>query len=527
MLKPARKTSLRGRAALGIKRLAQVTLRGAQMLGGVSPAGGHAGAKPWSRRTRNWNAGQGSPATDDLPDLPELRGRSRDLDRNDSISHGAANTKVNGAIGAGLVLRSVLDTQVLGITPEQAVEMQYAIEREWEIFEREADFTGQQHLRDLERTMFRSARVSGDIGVARRWRKRAGETYGTRVVLIEADRISNPNRGMDAPELQGGTRLAADGEILGWWVTDRHPGDLIVRLNWTYVPRRGPSGMVQMLLAAMIERPGQVRGVPMLAPVLEDLKQMGDYSAAEAKAALNDAYLFAFETPATPVDEDGTPLITRPDGQTDEAGELTLEDLMVTTLDPGSQVNVKSPQRPNTAFDAFMTAFCRRIGAALDIPYEVLLKHFSSSFSASRGALEMAYKVGLVEQAWFIRQALDPIREWQFTEMVASGRFDAPGFFDDPIKRAAWLGRQWVGPTRIQINPQVEANADQIDLKMKVKSREQVMTERTGGDLDTKGAQILREIAMLGDPASNGVVATANDASQGANQQQNADNQGN
>lgn len=515
MLKPAKRKSLRGRLALGMKGLALGVAQGAMMLGGFSSGtSGHDSAKRSTRRTRGWRPGQGSSAADDLPDLDVLRGRSRDLDRNNSLAHGAANTKVNGAIGAGLHLRSVLDAKVLGLDPARVAELQYQIEREWEIFEREADFCGQMHLKDWERVAFRSARVSGDVGVARRWRKRPGETYGTRVVLIEADRISNPNRTADSDRTQGGVQLSADGEIEGWHVSDRHPGDIRgAALKWAFVPRRGPSGMVQMVLAAEIARPGQVRGVPLFAPVEEDLKQLGDYTAAEIKAAINDAYLFAFEKSDAQLDDDGNPILTTPEGQTaGDAGELALEDLTITSLAPGRSVEVKKPERPNTAFDGFVTAFCRHIGVALGIPYELLLMHFAASFSASRGALELAFKTSLIEQAWFIRTVLDQVREWQFTEMVAAGRFDAPGFFDDPIRRAAWLGRVWVGPTRVQINPQVEANADKTDLEMGVKSREQVMTERTGGDFDTKSGQILREREVLGTPGAAPAAEPADDS---------------
>lgn len=524
MLKPAKKTSLRGRAALGMKGLARAVQSGALMLGGfVGAQSGYEGARRSTSRTRGWNSGEGSPAADMLPGLETLRGRSRDLERNHPLVVGAIRSKSNGVIGTGLALRSVLDGEVLGITdPEQLSALQYQIEREWEIFEREADFTGQMHLRDMQRLMYRSSQVSGDIGIARRYRKRPGETYGTRIVLLEADRISNPGRRVDNDAIQGGVQLAADGEVLGFHVSDRHPGDLRgASLNWAYVPRRGSSGIVQMvLMPSEILRPGQVRGVPLFAPIIEDLKQLGDYRAAELKAAVNDAYLFAFETPATPVDEEGNPVITRPDGEEDAAGELTLSDLMVTTLDPGSTVDVKKPARPNQAFGDFVRAFCEFLGAALDLPYEVLLMHFGASFSASRGALEVAWKGFQVDQSRFVRYGLDQIREWQFTEMVAAGRFDAPGYFDDPIKRAAWLGRIWVGPTRIQINPKVEAEADKIDIDGSVKSREQVMTERTGGDFDTKSKQIVRERAVLGDPAEPGTQ-------QQADQQQNADQQGN
>lgn len=484
------------------------------MLGGFGAAAtgrsGYEGARR-NRKTSGWLYGKGSPATDILLGLPELRGKSRDLQRNHPLAAGAVSTKTNGVVGSGLKLRSVLDARVLGIEAEEASELQYQIEREWEIFERECDFTGTHHLKDNERTIYNSAKVSGDIGIARRWRKRSGDTYGTRIVMLEADRISNPREAPDSATLQDGVVLSADGEELGYWVADKHPGDITGGApKWAYVSRRGPSGMLQMILARQIYRPGQVRGVPMFAPIIDVLKQLGLYTDAEVKAAINDAYLFAFEKPATEVDEDGQPIITRPSGEADDEGELTLDDLAITTLSPGSDVTVKKPERPNTAFDGFVSAFSKYIGVALELPYEVLLMHFSSSFSASRAALELAWKGFLTDQDWLIREVLDPVREWQFTEMVASGRFDAPGFFDDPIRRAAWLGRVWVGPTRIQINPQVEANADKSDVEMGFKSREQVMTERTGGDFDTKSVQILRERAVLG--ASAPSAPQTNDA---------------
>lgn len=494
--------------------------------GGSGRAGGYAAAKRDTKRTRNWRAGEGSPASDILPDLPTLRGRSRDLERNHPLAIGAIQTKTNGVIGSGLKLRSVLDADALGITPEQASQYQYQIEREWELFENEADFTGQMHLKDLQRLAYHSARVSGDIGVARRYRKRPGDAYGTRVVLIEADRIANEYDRPDTATCQGGVQLSLDGEITGYWVANRHPADSMSGpLKWAFVPKIGVgTGMPQFLLAAQVYRPGQVRGVPLFAPVEEDLKQLGDYSAAELKAAVNDAYLFATEEPAVEIDDEGNPIVTRADGQTDDAGELTLDDLTVTTLPPGSKLNVKKPERPNTAYGVFYDAFVTHIGAALGLPKDVLLQKFEASFSAARGSLEMAWKGFQADQDWFVRSILDPIRLWQFTEMVAAGRFDAPGFFDDPIKRQAWLGRVWVGPTRIQINPQVEASADERDLKNGLKTREQIMTERTGGDFDTKSRQWLRENDTIGapgaptaDPAQHqdGSADTSNDQNQG------------
>ncbi len=152
MLKPAKKSSLRGRLALGMKsagqRFAKAMEGSAMALAGVGgQRGGYEGGKRTSRRTCNWRSNEEtSAATDELPDLPTLRARSRDLDRNHPLAHGAMQTKATGVIGAGLQAAVGHRLRRSGHSPRSGrAQLQYAIEREWELFEREADFTGQQH----------------------------------------------------------------------------------------------------------------------------------------------------------------------------------------------------------------------------------------------------------------------------------------------------------------------------------------------------------------------------------------------
>lgn len=46
-----------------------------------------------------------------------------------------------------------------------------------------------------------------------------------------------------------------------------------------------------------------------------------------------------------------------------------------------------NPGRPNPNFDPFVIAVLKQIGAALEIPYEILIMAFSSNYSASRAAI--------------------------------------------------------------------------------------------------------------------------------------------
>ncbi len=79
------------------------------------------------------------------------------------------------------------------------------------------------------------------------------------------------------------------------------------------MPRRGAtSGMVQFVLLARDHATWPGAGHPAVrARCSKTLKQLGNYTDAELKAAINDAYLFATEQPAVEVDDEGNPIVTR------------------------------------------------------------------------------------------------------------------------------------------------------------------------------------------------------------------------
>ena len=151
---------------------------------------------------------------------------------------------------------------------------------------------------------------------------------------------------------------------------------------------------------------------------------------------------------------DSEDMIDEEDNSTIELGNGSVH-----FLGENEKIQESNPGRPNPNYDGFVTSICRQIGAALEIPYELLLKNFTSSYSASRGALLEAWKMFKMRRDWLSNGFCQPTYEEFLAEGIAKGRIYAPGFFTDPMARKAYCGAEWNGPSQGQLDPLKEVNA--------------------------------------------------------------------
>ena len=126
----------------------------------------------------------------------------------------------------------------------------------------------------------------------------------------------------------------------------------------------------------------------------------------------------------------------------------------------------------------------KTIGAGLEVPYELLMKSFTASYSASRAALLEAWKTIKVDRAFFDSDFCQPLYELWLSEAVAIGRIKAPGFFIDPLIKAAWCKAEWIGPTQGQLDPVKEVEAAILRKDNGFSTCEQETTGLTGGNWD-------------------------------------------
>ena len=159
-------------------------------------------------------------------------------------------------------------------------------------------------------------------------------------------------------------------------------------------------------------------------------------------------------------------------------------------------ISVADPKRPNTAFDPFVLAILRQTGVALELPFEVLVKHFTASYSAARAALLEAWKFFMTRRYWLSVNFCQPVYEAWMAEAVATGRISAPGFFDDPLIRRAYCGSEWVGPAKGMIDERAEVEAAQWRVEMGISTLAEETAALTGGDWEKKHVQSAKEFRM-------------------------------
>ena len=501
----------------------------------TAQAGGYVAARRSRRATQDWRPGGGSANADLLPDLADLRERSRDAARNQPLAAGAINTAVTSVVGSGLRPNAQIDAEVLGLDPDQASAAEHALENEFFLWadSQECDYTRTQSFAELQDTAFRSVLESGDHFVALRFLERPGASLGLKLQLIEGDRVSNPNHRQDGALLEsglrcyGGVEVAATGAPVRYWIRDQHPGDLYgARAASRWVPVRvfdEQSGRRNVLHLFRRLRADQARGVPYLAPALESLKQLSRYSEAEMSAAVVAAlFTVAITTEGGSSDPLDLARTAAETGAKRSDDDLRLGNGAILSLSAGESVETINPGRPNTAYEAFVQAILREVGVSLEIPYELLTKHFTSSYSAARAALLEAWKFFRARRRWLVTTLCRPVYESVVTEAVARGRLEAPGFFDDVTIRRAWLAAAWVGDSPGQIDPLREIDAAKARNDLGIETRASITAEITGGDYERVHRQLVKEKRMRDRDGLSVVAPAAGEIEPVPDQQQEA-----
>lgn len=485
----------------------------------------HSGASRRKKSMQGWESDSRSPQEDIGSNLRLLRERSRDLYMSGGLAAGAINKNKSNILGSGLSLKCQLNYRMLGLTPEQAKEWEDKTEFEFGLWaSSKIDHTGLNDFYDAQRIALTGWLLNGDALSIVKYADRPDllNPYRLRLHLVEADRLNNPSQFNGLPafplsgiepgtftELEGGGAIQngvetdASGKVVAYWISNKHPNSLLPTrgaLSWARVEAINTvTGLPNCLFIVDPERPDQYRGVPYLAPVIEQIKQMNRYADAEIAAAIVNSFFAAFIKVES--GEKGDIPFSNSISAEDQI-DMSPEDRLasyelgpgtINVLGKGEDVTFGDPKHPTAGFDAFTTMMAKLAGSALDMPFEVLLGVFNSSYSASRAALLQAWRTFRDRRDWFAADFCQPLYETWLFEAVSTGRIQAPGFFADPARRKLWSAALWIGPSPGQIDPIKEVTASAMRINYGFSTFEKETSELTGMDWDSNIDVLRRE----------------------------------
>lgn len=518
-------------ARAGIAQAEMLTQR-AEITSAVMSGYSEGGASRRNKAFRGSTGISADPQSDIDANLGTLVSRSRLAYMTAPVATSAINTTRTNVVGGGLHLKSRLDWKFLKtVTPMDqghAENWENKIEREFALWadSKFCDAYRLNNFYEMQSLFFMGELMNGDgLCLVPMEKPTAFMPYGLRLKIVESDRLCTPNRyrhaGGDTSVYWGvnpgnqnriysGVEFDNGGATVAYHICSQYPYAStqpigFTELEWTRVEAFGAeTGRPNVLHMFEPERAEQRRGVPFLSPILEELQQLKRYEKAELMAAVISAMFTAFVTTTGPATE--TPIGEAVDGEdaqtlegTKGDDEYRLGNGAIVTLAQGEDVKFAEPTRPNTAFEAFVSAVSQSIGAALEIPNELLLKKFSASYSASRGALLEAWKMFRMRRERMASQFCQPVYELFLTEAVARGRIHAPGFFDDPIIRKAWCSADWNGPAAGMLDPVKEVDAAAKRVQQGFSTREEETRGLTGGDYKRNADQLKNENKLLAD----------------------------
>ena len=413
-----------------------------------------------------WLGGSRSADAEILNDLPALRDRSRELGRDDPIASGLVQTFVRNIIGTGLRPQAMTDD------PEK----NKTLEAVWE--ERKDQLYPADNLTHAEAQQMLLERVleDGEILDMQAKRRGGGQLF---FEAVEADRLATPLGKFAQPkrgnEVRDGVEKNSLGKPVAYHIRKRHPGDVnqMAANADAHAFKRVPAAICKHL--KLTRRPGQTRGVPIFHAILQDLRDLDLLLLASLKRVQISACLSVFIK--SRIDLENMVALT-----SDKYGfrlDQDIEPGMIFKLAPDESIETLIPNFPMPEFGPFVIMIARRIGAALGVSWQVVLKDFGdSTYSSARTDLLETRPVYTGLRKWFASKHSD----WQWAAVMEDERLRDPvrmrGITDEDLRAVEWTGDgwQWIDPVK-------EVKAIEIELKLGISTLTQVWM-RLGKDPD-------------------------------------------
>lgn len=393
-----------------------------------------------------------------------LRNISRDFLRNNPLAVRAREIVVANVVGTGIQF------SVKHEEKDDRAKIEAVLKRH--LLTPDIDAHGEYDLHEMQEVIMSSVFSDGEVLALRRMRRGVfgkGLALNFQIELLEADFLDTTIQSYGQNEVIDGVEYGPTGSIEAYHLYRQHPGSVSTRK--TTESRRVP--WQDVIHIRRIERAGQLRGVPWLAPVLMTMGELRDYQEAQIlkqKMAAMLAGVIEWEEGSRPQNYQETGLEKLQPGAIADAPE-------------GGTVKWTDPPSVN-GYNEFMAGGLRTMAVGLGLSYESLSGDLSGvNFSSARmGRMEMDRNIQRWQKHLMINQFCVGVARWV-----------ADAWPLQNVLRRETFEMEWTPPKRALIDPnkEVQAVIEQIDARLTSRQRAQ---RELGYDPDTIRQEIAEDI---------------------------------
>ena len=396
------------------------------------------------RRNTYTRGSSTSANTENRAALSILRGRSRDLVRNNPYASKAVSTIVSNVAGKGI-------KAIIKGTSEKKANILF---KEWM---KTCDYDERMDLYGLQGLILRAVAESGEALIVRVQTK-----TGLKLKVLEGDYIDTSKDGSNSKTSKNvqGIEFNKQGKRTGYWIYQNHPGD---SNNWNANDSKLTSAN-QVIHVYVVDRPGQVRGVPWGVSGMTRLRGIDEFQDARVEQMKVAACFAGF-------------IIE--DENSSANGDILPEKLepgIFPKLGYGQDIKFNSP--PSViGHEEFISTELHAVAASWGLSYEALTGDFSKvNFSSGRmGWIEFQRNIDRWQS--LIIRAMDQVSQWYLLNLDLMNITHKNIYFE------------WTPPRREMIDPNKEIPALIKAVRAGFKPWQEVVRE-LGYDAETVAERI-------------------------------------
>lgn len=400
-----------------------------------------------------------------------LRARSAQLFKTNLYARGIIRRFVTNVINTGLHLEADPEPKLLDLPDDALADWSELTEAQFELWgktPKACDHAERRTFGALQAAAYSEALVAGDVLAVLRRDPRSGRA---RLQLLSGGAIDTPfgKTPRGANRIVHGVELDPLDRHVAYWVRKSDPKSSRTEFTRIAAWSERTGRRNAWLVYGTDKRLDEVRGEPLLALVLQSLREIDRYrDSTQRKAVINSLLaLFIKKTADKPGSSPITggaisrrKITTPGDEQKAERTFNTAElipGLVLDQLEEGEEPHGFQSHGTDEKFGDFEEAIIQTVAWAIETPPEILRLAFSNNYSASQAAIN-EYKMFLNrERVRFGDELCAPVyQDWLLSEGLLR-RLGAESLVQawhdrDEGRFAAWSASQWAG----QIKPAVD-----------------------------------------------------------------------